>query len=385
MTDVSEFIPEDKKRKKNLNKILDILERNGIDLDDVGKVQRINLYQGFYKDDEGEAHVVDMSGISFSPSWEDGPEWPVVQPSKPTVVKPAAIKKSRPDDGYKRAVLLPDMQIGYYFDRFNVMHPTHDEEAINVALQLVQEIQPDVVVMHGDNLDFPELGKYRLTPAFARTTQATIDRGGLMVAQVRAVAPNAQIVWLEGNHELRLSNYLLDNAAAAFGIKRANVPDDWPVMSVPHLCRLDEYNVVYASGYPANEFWLNDNFRVIHGTNVVSNGSTAHKYLASERVSVAYGHIHRREWAERTVRNAGGSKTITALSAGCLARVDGSVPSTKGGMDLNGVPVPVVEDWQQGIAVITYEEGDGHFWPEQVVINNGQALYHGKFFSANLD
>jgi len=51
-------------------------------------------------------------------------------------------------------------------------------------------------------------------------------------------------------------------------------------------------------------------------------------------------------------------------------------------MDLDGVPVPVVEDWQQGIAVLTYEENDGGVWPEQVVIREGQALYHGKFFCA---
>jgi hypothetical protein len=39
----------------------------------------------------------------------------------------------------------------------------------------------------------------------------------LLCAQVRDAAPNAQIIWLAGNHEERIPNYLLDNAAAAFG------------------------------------------------------------------------------------------------------------------------------------------------------------------------
>ena len=39
----------------------------------------------------------------------------------------------------------------------------------------------------------------------------------------------------------------------------------------------------------------------------------------------------------RHTRN--GARTVTSVSFGCLARLDGAVPSTKGGMDVHGQPV----------------------------------------------
>ena len=280
-------------------------------------------------------------------------------------------------------MVLPDIQIGYFVDGRGNLHATHDEAALDVALQLIRFVRPDRIDLVGDNADFPELSKYRLAPTFVRTTQATVDRTALLVAQLRAAAGDeCEIRWLEGNHEARLSNYIMDNARAAFGLRVGNLPESWPVLSIPNLCRLDEHRVEYVPGYPANETWINDRLRVIHGHQVTSNGSTAHKYLANERVSTVFGHIHRREWAERTRRTRSGSRTILALSPGCLCRTDGRVPSTKGGVDLDGVPIPSTEDWQQGVAVFTYEEGDGRFVPEQVPILNGWTVYGGREFRA---
>jgi hypothetical protein len=150
------------------------------------------------------------------------------------------------------------MQIGYYRGPDGALEPTHDEAAMSVALKVIRAARPSKVVMVGDNLDLPELGKYRLSPAFQLTTQATIDRGGRMAAEVRAAAPNAEIVWLAGNHEERLPNYILDNARASFGIKQALEPEGWPVLSVPHLCRLDDYGVTYMPGYPAADYWITE-------------------------------------------------------------------------------------------------------------------------------
>jgi hypothetical protein len=130
-------------------------------------------------------------------------------------------------------------------------------------------------------------------------------------------------------------------------------------------------------------FWLNDRLKVVHGDKVASGGSTAHKYLATEKVSVIYGHIHRREWAERTREDRDGAKTIMAASPGCLARIDGVVPSTKGGHDLDGRPLHRSEDWQSGVAVVMFEPGDGRFVYEQVAIHDGWGSWRGQEFQAS--
>jgi predicted phosphodiesterase len=277
---------------------------------------------------------------------------------------------------------MPDIQLGYFRTATNELEPIHDERAIGVALAIVKAERPDVVVLVGDNLDLCEFGRFRTTPAFQRTTQATIDRATVLCAELRAAAPDARIVWIAGNHEERLPNYLLDNAAAAFGLRKGDMPQSWPVMSVPYLCRFDDQGVEYLPGYPASSFWINERLRVIHGDKVASGGSTAHKYLATEKVSTIYGHVHRREWAERTRLDHDGPKTILAASPGCLARTDGAVPSTKGGIDLDGRPVSTQEDWQQGVAVVRFEPGDGRFVYEQIAIHDGWAMHNGREFVA---
>ena len=365
--------------KATLGKIAELLNRNNIDVEEVGSIKRVSLYQSLTKNDQGQAEVHDLMGIQFNPKWAEGPDWPVVQPG-PSIKLPVRKVIQSNAEGYKVAVILPDMQIGYYRNADGSLEPTHDEEALSISMAIIKKLNPDRIIMVGDNLDFPEFGKYRLSPAYAITTQASIDRATTLCAELRAVAPNAVIDWISGNHEERLVNFILDNAKVSFGLRRGNTPDSWPCLSVPYLCRFNDYGVNYVAGYPAGQVWINQRLKVIHGNKVRSNGSTAHAYLNDSKVSVIYGHIHRREWAERSREDWDGAKTIMAASPGTLARCDGAVPSTKGGIDLDGRPMTIVEDWQQGLAVVSYEDGEGAFWYEQIPIHNKTAFFRGKVY-----
>ena len=367
--------------KHAIGKLASLLDRQNIDIDDIGDIKKISIYQSLTKDEDGEAHIHDLVGIQISPSWEHGPQWPVLEPG-PSITLPKGTATKKKATGLKTCVVLPDMQIGYFRNKDGELEATHDEVAISIALSIVKDTKPDMVVLVGDNLDLPNLGKDRVSPAFQRTTQASIDSATVICGQLRAAAPNAKITWLAGNHEERLTNFMLDNAIAAFGMRKGMSPDSWPVLSVPYLCRLDDFDIDYLAGYPASSLWINEHIKVIHGDIVRSNGSTAHAYLNRDKVSVLYGHIHRREWAEVTKTYYDGPHTVTAASPGCLARTDGAVPSTKGGTDLDGRPLTVHENWQQGLCVVRYEEGDGKFNLEMIPIAKGWAMYHGKEYTA---
>lgn len=364
--------------------VRELLERNGIEPSEVGqlhRIQSVKVYQQGSKDADGNMQAQDLVSVVLSPKFEEGPEWPVIQPGPQYKLPKSKVTKVKANDALKTCVVLPDMQIGYYFDKNERLVSTHDETAIDLSVAMIQDIQPDLIVLVGDNLDLPEMGKYRLSPAFYRTIQPAIDYTTELMFRLRAAAPEAKCVWLAGNHEERLVNYLLDNASAAFGLRQGARPESFPVLSVPHLCRLDESGVTYLEGYPANDFWINERLRVIHGDRVKSSGSTAHVYLNNHKTSVIYGHIHRREYAAKTFVKWEGARTIMAATPGCLAKCDGSVPSTKGGLDLHGRPMTVVEDWQQGLAVVHYEDsGDHRFFYHQVDIQDGVALYNGKLY-----
>lgn len=366
-----------------LGKLARLLERSGIDLEDVSRVERVNLWQGFLKDPDGKAEKVDLAGISLVPRWADGPEWPVIQPGPPVRLPPTKTLK-RTASGWEVAVVLPDIQAGYFRGPGGALEPTHDEAALAVALAVVKAAKPSLVVLVGDNADLPEFGKYRLSVAFQQTTQATIDRLTLFLAELRQAAPAARIVWLAGNHEERLPNYLLDNAKAAFGLRRGTLPEErpstWPLLSIPELLRMNEFGVEYIPGYPASHVWVTPRLKIVHGEIVRSQSSTASAYLNREKTSVIFGHVHRREYAARTRDDHDGPREVMAASPGCLARVDGAVPSTKGGTDLDGRPVYRGEDWQQGIAVVPYRKDTGVFVYEQVAILQGWAMWRGKEF-----
>ena len=361
-----------------VGKIAELLQRSGIDPDDIGRVQRINAWQGFYKDAEGEAHTQDMIGVQLSPSWETGPEWPVVEPAKP---RPPRVTKTRRRKGrVRRALIVPDEQIGYRRELENLaeLDPFHDESAMAVALAVARELDPDEVVFLGDGLDFPEWGKYEQEPGFVQTTQPTLDRAHEWHAQMREAAPNARHRRLEGNHDRRLQNAVVNNAKAAFGLRQAATPpESWPVLSVPHLLRLDELGVEYVDAYPAGQVWLNDRLRCEHGWNL-----NATKTLAEEQVSVIHGHVHRRFLLTKRRPLREGGQTVVVASPGCLCRIDGTVPSTRGSYNSKGRAARREEDWQQGVAVVEYVEGDGPFRIDVVPIEDGAALFAGQLIAA---
>ncbi len=370
------------RKEKMLGSIAEMLIAKNIDINEIGDIKRVSLYQTLTKDDDGEATIHDLAAVQFSPKWETGPEWPVVQQG-PAIKLPAIKVVGKKTTTFKTCVIVPDIQIGYYRGRDGSLEPTHDEKAILVALSIIESVKPDIVVCVGDNLDLPEMGKYLTYPAYAQTTQASIDRATFFCAQMRAMAPQAKIIWLAGNHEERMPKYLLVNAGAAYGLRKGNTPDSWPVLSVPYLCRMDEFGVEYRPGYPASDYWINEKLRVIHGDRVKSSGSTAHIYLNAEKTSVIYGHIHRIETAFKTREDFDGPRTIMAASPGCLARIDGAIPSTRGGVDLDGRPLIRYENWQQGLGIVTYEDTGTHKFSYEVLpIYDGWAMYRGKEYGA---
>lgn len=366
-----------------LGKLASLLERNGISVDDIGKIAKVNLWQGFHKDESGDAVVVDLAGISFSPTWETGPDWPVVQPAAPTVIRPIKSAPKKTDN--RVTVILPDPQIGYRRLEDGTLVPMHDEAAINVALQITRTAAPDHIVNLGDMLDLPEWSsKFIVLPEFVLTTQPTVDAAHMFLAAQRAIAPEAEITLLAGNHDERLGLSVTRNAMSALRLRRACAPDSWPVLSLPNLLRLDDLKVRYVGSYPAGRVELcrgNDTITplwAVHGEKL-----DVVKVARSERQSFVQGHIHRQALHHETYEFRGRPHTVVAFSPGCLCRIDGAVPSTKSGQDeKTGAPYQRWENWQQGLSVIT-ETPDGYWTVELIPIHHGRAVWRGKEYTAH--
>ena len=306
------------------------------------RLTRRTEWQGFYKGDDGEAHVVDMESTTFEPSIETGD---FIRQAKPTVIRPTRRKKPVRSD--QLTIVVGDAQIGYRGDE-----AFHDETALDLAQIAIRELMPDRVITVGDMIDLAPMSRFDQRPDWQQSTQRSIDRYHDFLAQTRANAPNAELVVISGNHELRMDKMIRKDAAELMGLRRANAEHELGVLTIGFLLRLEELEVTHVDGYPNAAYWLNDNLKATHGTNVAKGGSNAAKYLREETTGTIYGHTHRVELAYRTMPTRNGSQTIVAASPGCLARTDGSVPGYRYSVDERGNTVPRAEDWQSGLLVV---------------------------------
>jgi hypothetical protein len=353
------------------------------------KSMRVATWDGMVKNADGDAEIVRQYGVRLeSARWS--PSWPVVQQAAPVEVKvvtqpiAGAWDRIRSRGDNKVAVILPDTQIGFrYYTDTETYDPFHDDAAISVALKVLASLQPDKVILLGDFLDLPNFGTFEQEATFARTTQRAIDCGYVLLNMIKNVAGDAEIVLMEGKHDRRLEKMVTRNAMEAFGLRRADDISGWPVLSLPHLLRLSELGIRYEGGYPAGSYWINDRLKCIHGSLVRSGGSTAKAVVDAERASVIFGHIHRIETHYKTSDIHEGGSVRLAHTPGCLCRIDGAVPSAKGSTDLSGRPIRHYEDWQQGLSVVTYQDGDAPFSLESVFINTlegHRVNYNGQVF-----
>lgn len=304
------------------------------------------------------------------------PAWPVIQPTttvykiKPVVRTPKATK-------FKTAVIGADTQIGYDMDDKGNLLPFHDDQAIDIFQQVVQIENPDVTALAGDILDLAEQGRWVQEARFAQTTQHALERGRRLAADVRA-RTSGKVIWIEGNHDKRMQGFMEANAKSAMGLKKAGYPDSWPVMSLPNLIGLDEFETEYIDAYPAGAYWLTNDLRIIHGTKANSKGSTASQYTnETPHLSTIFGHTHRLEVQSRTIFDRAGKIRTMSVNPGCLCRIDGMVPSVHGARHLDGSKATYWENWQQGVAVVRYRDS-GEFYVELVQIDSGRGFHQGQ-------
>jgi hypothetical protein len=336
----------------------DLYELFGVDIDEWVLNKSVLNFWGNWNNPNSQGKVW------ITPLHPD-PVLPLINPVKIDVTFP---KRRKPRNRKSLKVFLfPDPHIGFERElTTGKLYNFHDRRAMDVAIQLILESQPDVVVLLGDIMDLAEWSdKFFKTPESALVTRPALFETAWWITQIRLAAPNAEIVYLEGNHEQRIPKLIATYLPPAFDLVGvSNVK--WPVLSIPNLLDLDTLGVTWVPGYPRNEYWIGDNFRVVHGETVrAKSGATSQVVVAARHYGEAFGHIHRVEIATKTVDTRHGKQYLTVISPGCLSHIDGRVPGK--GSHYN---------WQNGVGEI--ELIDGRIQPSITYIHEGVALRNGK-------
>lgn len=345
--------------------------------------QLVSTIDGWYevvtKNNAGEAEVHRLQKHSTKTRPNVRPEdigSLFVSQAAPTRITPT--RRQTPKRPDQLTLVFGDAQIG-----FRENEPFHDETAMELAQVAIRELMPDQIIFVGDMLDLAPMSRFDQRAEWQNSTQRSINRYHSFLAQTRANAPNADVVAISGNHELRMDRMIRNDASELLGLKRANAEHELAVLTLRYLVRFDDLEVQEVDGYPNATYWLNDNLKATHGTNVAKGGSNAAKYLRDDDTGTLYGHTHRLEMAYRTIPTRHGKRDIVAASPGALARVTGHVPGYHYSVTSHGETVPKAEDWQQGMLIVEHSQTNESITP--VKFDGGSMNIYGKRYTVGAE
>lgn len=308
------------------------------------------------------AELVRKNPLAVLPELQAAPQFSIPQPDPP---------KFQTGEVYT-AIFSVDWQVGYEKNHNGVyMTPFHDRRVLDLTLQLASIIQPDQLILGGDIVDLPEWSKgYRKKPGYYWTTQPTIFETHFWLSLFRETLPNVPIIYLEGNHEKRLPNSVIDYMPAMYQLTPADMTV--PVVDLGFLLGLIGLGIDYRTGYPNNDIWLSPTLCITHGEISRKNPGDAAKAIAQgSQITNVYGHGHALELVGYVHRWGGGQEVLVeAASPGCSCRVDYVVPGHKKS-----------QKWRQGVAEILYTP-DGDHTVNLYPIRDGSLVYGGEVLRA---
>ncbi len=219
--------------------------------------------------------------------------------------------------------------------------------------QIVSDFKPDMLIFLGDYLDFINLSMHG--PKDPRVFQNLVDEvesGVKGLDEVDKAFPDIKKVFIEGNHCFRLERYILHAAPALFGMT-----------SVRNLLQMDQ-----RTNWHWVEYGPNQRFHI--GGDVYARHeplkNQPHLTIREGGVSLYYGHVHKREFASKTMLDD------RKLFAGCPGWVGNpNAPAFK--------YVKGIQNWQWGFSALWLDGTNAHpVFPS--ISDNGVAVFEGRVY-----
>ncbi len=158
--------------------------------------------------------------------------------------------------------------------------PFHDERALRLVLKVGRAFEPDVIVHQGDLADFYSVSAHSKSPDRMTSLKDEVDEVRRVRARFDKLGAERK-VFIEGNHEYRLTRYLCDKAPELYGL-----------VGTDELLRLTENGWEYT---PYKQYAKIGKVYFTHDTGNSGKYTTA-RALDAFQHSVAIGHHHQIEY-----------------------------------------------------------------------------------------
>jgi len=229
--------------------------------------------------------------------------------------------------------------------------PFHCRKAWAIFTALVEQEKPKYIVLNGDYVDFYALSRHDKDPA--RIVQfeyeLTVAREGLR--ELEQLAPQAKLIYIDGNHEDRLRRYLWTKA-----------PELSASITTPGLLDLSRWTHV---GY--KKHWRLGKMHYTHDVGATGRQAVA-RALDTYQHCVTTGHSHR--FQTIVEGNALGESKVSA-SYGHMCDVDQVDYMHE---------AKAKKDWAVGFGVFWHDTTSGVVYTQPIPIIHGKALFHGKIY-----
>jgi UDP-2,3-diacylglucosamine pyrophosphatase LpxH len=252
---------------------------------------------------------------------------------------------------FKQEAIIKDFTTIVFIS--DLHYPFIDKKIVELVIdKFLPDIQPEYLILGGDMIDFYGISRFAKDPRRALDTQKDIDGLHGLLVKIRGLLPDTKIIYLEGNHEYRMTTYKWTKAPAMTYIR---------ALGLEQLLGLKDLDIPFIS---YNKYWNYKKIYFVHG-DVISkhSGYTAKNMLDKWGVNVVFGHCHRTGKHNHTTLNGNQG----AWESGCLC-------------DTNPEYVKGKANWQQGMSVVDYYK-DKIFYVHNIDIVLHSFLYNGKYYT----
>lgn len=271
--------------------------------------------------------------------------FPLDVPVRPFAVPLPAVAPSRQGKPL-RAVVYGDTH-----------YPFQDDKALTVLKAVIRDVKPHVVVHIGDLVDCWQISRFDKDPARSDSLQQNIDAARTHLHEIAQLAPKATRVWLEGNHENRLTRAIWKMDGAQRELARLRVFQQ--AMTWPVLMDTAGMGWEFIGERDQSKRQILPKIITKHGTIVRKfSGYTARAEWEKYGASGISGHTHRLGMFFHRDHNG----TARWMESGCTCLLDPPY-----GSDF---------DWQQGFVVLAWNADRRLMDTQMISIRDGSALYH---------
>lgn len=187
--------------------------------------------------------------------------------------------------------------------------PNHDQKAVNLAIQYGVDKKINTIILGGDVLDNEPFSAWEKKPSVNQVRQ-WFDMAYDFLLTLRMTFKDADIYWLEGNHDQWYERWL---------IKKAPILFDDHYYKLEQRLRLEELGIVYLNQFIKMRI---DDLFALHGHTVMRQKlppvNAARGLFMKAKHSAIIGHVHSSSsHIESTLKG----RTIACYSVGCLANL----------------------------------------------------------------